>query len=272
MVDYSEHWKSFFDNENYIYEVNILGQLRKTKKSNNENYSITNINFDKNNFKYISFGLDDGSEKRVFIDEIVAELFLLNKPDFSDLYVLHKNCNLLDNEATNLEYVSIEYAKKNNLPMRQRPIPVNQIKKTISIQQKFFEDVEEKWKKYFQYEISNFGNVRFFKDKKIITEFNNINGFLTLTGFSHTYIHKKVAEFFVPCNLETEYKMVLHKDGNKHNNYFGNLQWVNKNDLYKDLKKNYRENHKIEKKTPMTNAERQRKFREKQKLSKSLQN
>lgn len=275
MVDYTSHWKSFYNTDTFDYQVSVLGKLRKIRKRDNEIMDMLTINFDRNMFKYVSFysNDEDCNEKRFFIDEIVADLFLLDKPNMTDLYVIHKNKNLLDNEANNLDFVTIEYARANDMPMRDRPILIIPTKTKITLQPRFVEDCEEIWKRHSIYEVSNFGNVRDRRTKKLITEFNVIKGYLTITGLGQTYIHKLVGELFIECNIDSEYKMVVHKDGNKFNNFFGNLIWVNRNDLYNETKKAFREKHKQEKKPAMTNAERQRKFREKRKqLSKSLEN
>ena len=267
MVDYSSHWKSFYNTETYDYQVSVLGKLRKIRKRDNEIMDMLTFNFDRNMFKYVSFYSDDQNcnEKRFFIDEIVADLFLLNKPDISDLYVIHKNKNLLDNEADNLDFVSIEYARANCMPMRDRPILIIPTKTKITIQPKVFEEYEEIWKRHSIYEVSNLGNVRDRRTKKLITEFNVIKGYLTITGCSQTYLHKLIGEAFIKCDLDVENKRIIHKDGNKFNNFVGNLMWISDYKYFKIYNKEEIEKHKQEKKPAMTNAERQRKYREKKK-------
>lgn len=66
------------------------------------------------------------------------------------------------------------------------------------------------------------------KDKKL-TQAENNNGYLrvsmNLTGKSKSYfVHRLVAK----CFVENPYclPVVNHKDGNKHNNHYSNLEWV----------------------------------------------
>lgn len=84
------------------------------------------------------------------------------------------------------------------------------------------------------YEISNHGRVKSFygdtEDGKILSG-GNINGYpvvgLKVKGKYRSYcIHKLVAEFFVPKG-EADEVIVIHKDWDKSNNHYRNLQWVN---------------------------------------------
>ncbi|NEN24110.1 HNH endonuclease [Cryomorpha ignava] len=110
--------------------------------------------------------------------------------------------------------------------------------------------VEEKWVLMTElngepllhhFKLSNLGNV--VKIKKGIgaeTPFSpkNIGGykyisFTTRNGSRETiYLHRLVAEFFVPADDENDV-FVLHKDYDRENNHFSNLEWVTSQEFYK---------------------------------------
>ncbi len=55
----------------------------------------------------------------------------------------------------------------------------------------------EEWKQvkgYESYEVSNLGNVRDRRTKRLITEFNVSKCQLTITGLGQTYLHKLVVK------------------------------------------------------------------------------
>ena len=95
---------------------------------------------------------------------------------------------------------------------------------------------EEIWKKHPEiderYEFSNLGNF-----KEVNKNFNlkktNDNGtgyatFLKVKNKKYRKrfkLHRIVAELFIP-NLDTNKKLVKHKDGNRKNNIASNLEWV----------------------------------------------
>lgn len=291
-----------------VFEVNYKGSVRRRGIITG---TLTDFEKqkqkDKNGYEYLEWMEVDESISRFYIHEIVAEHFTENKPDFDNLYVKHKNGNLTDNWIGNLEYIFIEDAKKDNLPMPVRVKSKSEEKeecteKHIFIEYNDYNDNNEEWKEVNKHiEISNYGNLRFSNTKEIINKFFLNKDLLYFIHFnSRFYIHKKVAELFLEKPYFKKYS-VEHIDGNKLNNYYKNLQLVPYNKKYnnnneeeidkeikekqekleklklekkqKQLEKLNKQIEKLEKKPAMTNAERQRKFREKQKqLSKSLEN
>lgn len=100
---------------------------------------------------------------------------------------------------------------------------------------------EEIWKDIKNYEslyqVSNLGRIKSFigKDNKINGKILKVNGasvyptinlvFKKIKGYKTFYIHRLVAEAFIP-NTEKELE-INHIDGNKSNNNVSNLEWVN---------------------------------------------
>ena len=99
--------------------------------------------------------------------------------------------------------------------------------------------MKEEWKKIdgFDYEISNFGNLRRLNSNKLRKLQIDKDGYNVITiwkdGKSYfKRINRLVAEAFIPnpCNLP----VVNHKDENKMNNFVENLEWctVGYNNIY----------------------------------------
>lgn len=118
--------------------------------------------------------------------------------------------------------------------------------------------MEEQWaeiKNFEDYQISNFGRVKSFKQDKTngkILSFGSSGKYLTVclrknNKSYNKYIHRLVAKAFInnPNNLLE----VNHKDENPHNNYVNNLEWISRIDnnqygtrLQRSLeKRNYKE-------------------------------
>lgn len=92
----------------------------------------------------------------------------------------------------------------------------------------------EIWKTIIEatnYEISNTGFVRNKKTQQILKGRLSKNGYFQVSikidienKFMNRYIHRLVAQYFLD-NIENK-REVNHKDGNKINNHFSNLEWV----------------------------------------------
>jgi len=113
----------------------------------------------------------------------------------------------------------------------------------------------EEWKDIIGYEkyyqISNFGNVKNIQTNKILVGDVNSSGYKRVVLYKpikkRFFIHRLVAIHF--CDGYQENLVVNHKDGNKQNNCFNNLEWVthSENDLHAfkmNLRKVYPSNFK----------------------------
>lgn len=103
----------------------------------------------------------------------------------------------------------------------------------------------ERWKpiKGYEkkYEISNCGNVKIIKTNKLKLPQKSKNGYLVINLYigknpKRVYIHRLVAKAFI--ENPNNYKDVNHKDGNKSNNYVGNLEWCTRSQNLKHAYKN----------------------------------
>ena len=93
----------------------------------------------------------------------------------------------------------------------------------------------EQWKEIIEasnYEISNLGRVRNKPTKKILKGRLSKSGYLQVSvklnetqKFSNRYIHRLVAIYWIE-NPENK-REVNHKDGDKLNNNYTNLEWCN---------------------------------------------
>ena len=115
----------------------------------------------------------------------------------------------------------------------------------------------EEWKKILEatnYEVSNMGNIRNSTTKQVLKGRLSKSGYLQVNikdnitlKFKNQYIHRLVAQYWVD-NPKSK-KEVNHKDGNKINNQFQNLEWVtsSENQLHKQhiLGKTKTSNHKV---------------------------
>lgn len=88
-----------------------------------------------------------------------------------------------------------------------------------------------------KYEVSNKGNVRNSTSGKILKANLDLMGYpiviisdLHYTRFTRT-IHRLVAKYF--CDGYAEGLVVNHKDGNKTNNHYTNLEWVTQSENVK---------------------------------------
>lgn len=112
----------------------------------------------------------------------------------------------------------------------------------------------EQWKKikdYENYSVSNFGNVKNDITNKKIYLNDKGGNYLTVNlskngKIKRFYVHRLVAQSFIE-NKDNKLE-VNHKDGNKHNNYYTNLEWVTRSEnMVHALKNNLIDTSKISK-------------------------
>lgn len=102
--------------------------------------------------------------------------------------------------------------------------------------------MEEIWKNITEtnekYSISNMGRVKNNKTGKLKCLDKNRVGYLrvTLEGRQRKFVHRLVAEYFVDGYFENA--VVNHKDLDKLNNRFDNLEWVTRSENSKHAHKN----------------------------------
>jgi DNA-binding Xre family transcriptional regulator len=89
------------------------------------------------------------------------------------------------------------------------------------------------------YRVSNYGRIKSFQNDTLNGEIINgskIQGYKSLNIRAkgkkslNRYVHKLVAEFFVPKDIEDK-KFVLHLDYDKLNNYWENIRWATREEM-----------------------------------------
>ena len=91
----------------------------------------------------------------------------------------------------------------------------------------YMKEIYKKIKNYSNYSISNFGNVTNNNTNKLLKiRFDNGYNRVRLyneNGGKNFSVHRLVGEYFIPN--ENNKPQINHKDGNKLNNHFSNLEW-----------------------------------------------
>lgn len=98
--------------------------------------------------------------------------------------------------------------------------------------------MDEFWKTFGGYEISNFGRVRNPKGHFIKPWLRNGYETVSINKIGKCYVHRLVAESF--CEGYFDGALVDHIDGNRLNNHFTNLRWVNRAENHRPPSKSYK--------------------------------
>ncbi len=130
-----------------------------------------------------------------------------------------------------------------------------------------FKEVQLEGQLQKRYAISNYGRFVSFTDsieKGRILKGSKTEGFRLhrykikekgVVKHKHRFYGKMVAEYFVPKNSEAQ-TQVIHLDYNLENDYFENLKWVTKEEMYEHNNKNPKFIENIEKLKKFTQTER----------------
>lgn len=179
------------------------------------------------NNKYPTYSLtfEDGTKRKIKIHRMVAETFL--PPVENKTIVNHIDGNTKNYNLNNLEWVDYKENAKHAADTQLRPIG----DQTPNL---FDGDLpDEEWKpikNYPLYIISSFGRVMNIRTKRLLKQANSNYGYFEVSlwkeGKGKTcQIHKMVYSAFYNDYDIVGY-VINHKDGNKHNNSYDNLEKV----------------------------------------------
>lgn len=164
---------------------------------------------------------ENGIRKNFKVHRIIAETFIPN-PDNKPT-VNHINKNKDDNRVENLEWSTYSEQMSHQYKSTNKKI----IKKERS---EFTNQIGEIWEIITaNYYVSNFGKLR--NGKYLISPSIKRGYYCYIIQKKFYLIHRLVAEKFI--DNPNKYKIVNHKDGNKINNHYTNLEWCTAKDNVK---------------------------------------
>ena len=272
-----ELWVPIYDNKNYA--VSNHGNVKNIKSGKLLKPILTT--------NYYTVCLYTGDKQfQVRINILVAEHFIYNDDPINKKYVDHVDNNKLNNNASNLRWVSqsdnINNYNKYHKPEMNKPILQYNIDDDFIKEWKSIKEILENydfssgmlynclngtnktafgyiWKykndpihnielkqdeefvnigmfddnDFSDYEISNYGNVKSLKFNKYM-RFNDTHGYYTvmlydkITGKGIRMRINRLVTFKFVEGKTKQLNVVNHLDEDKHNNYYKNLQWTNK--------------------------------------------
>jgi len=228
-----ESWEMLPGGNHFISNYgNVLELFREEELINK------NIVVNEDGFKTIKY-FYNGNQILYYLHELVAEKFVKKPTIDSDCKeIIHKDGNKLNNHFSNIKWTSdiIRKFEEDEINKIMNNVNNPRITTEIKIKKEIIEVEKEKWKKIKKslgYYLSNFGNFKRIKDGKTIMIRGWINkyGYRMVSYFDEDnkrhrlLLHKLVAEYFIEKPNE-ENNIVNHKDGNKANVHYKNLEWI----------------------------------------------
>lgn len=226
----NEIWKPLVvNNECTQYTISSHGNIR------DEN-GLQTYNFGTFEGHYTFDFKRNGKICRIKIHRYVAMNFLENPYNLK--YICHIDGDTFNNRVANLKWVSSSQNKVDDIDMSDKIVPSTIVvpRQKCAIEVFVPEGVDEIWKTVviddvvWNYEVSNFGNIRITNTQKL-RSLNNNTGYMVCTlfynGKPHSkQVHRLVAQAFLPPCDDLDKTVVNHKDYNKINNHVDNLEWV----------------------------------------------
>lgn len=216
------------DNKDYMFSIHKL--VINTFMDNKDNKPIINhIDGDKLNYKLSNLEYSTYTENMIHAIETglrktIGKSRKLTKEDVVEIYKSDESGVQLSKKY-NVSGSLISMIRNNKkwgdlnkeLIYEKESLGNNDIRS-------FNQDNSKYIPNHSNYKIDYYGNILNVKTNYILKP-SDRNGYLCINLNKKTYnIHRLVAEIFL-LNLNNNYNMVNHKDGNKKNNYYENLEW-----------------------------------------------
>ena len=198
------------DGELIPYSVNKNGEIRNLRTGKFLKGSILHT------YRYINFRWD-GKQKNKAVHRLVAETFLPNENDCS--MVDHIDGDRLNNKIENLRWVT---PQQNSMNIHLDKTPNKPQFQEVVFTEK--ELLEEEWREYCGYKISNLGRVKNLKDNILLGTSMDCGYINYLIKGRRILGHVLIWEVF---NGPKKDGMVInHINGNKHDNRLLNLEEI----------------------------------------------